>query len=617
MNRIFRFELHRFRNITWIGSICMFLLLVFVHQASFTGLLQLDRGTRLVWMLFICSVSAVFGFWQMYSYRSGGLWAYLIHKPISPHAIFASLTAASLLTLACILILPFTLILIALDIFSADVIEIRRYLGLPYLFGISASFYFIGVLVALSARKVILFCFLLPFFFINEFSLGYWLFVVEVLIVSWLGFLAVRSFKSDLSQPPKARAEIFLTSVAVQVGLFLFLSFCLGLLYQIGHFIVVGHPSVKPRPGHFFEITRHFSDAQRMSYGLSKTDPAEAEYLQQQLELAEIASLWYTGGDMEWQAEDYNRSQQLHFADRGLTFIDDVNKIKWQFSMKHGVFIGQTLPAKSPVGALTLSGVKPLENLDPSDRFSQIPRIVRARENFLVGPHDVFQYDFKSQTLLRRFSVGEDELILSGLQRHKGFATIVSTKQLYLFDGYEVEKDLLPLTAFAWVAIPNQWKSLERISIAELVDGYVIEFIYGRNAINRPYRTSQSVFIATIAGDVKEISSQDIPFDYSELISHSGYWLSPFYFYTLEFLGNKYNAYDSSYMDASRLFRYLPPGNVLLLMGLMGLFAFAFTFYFAQRNGLNKHNTWSWSLCNSITGLPGVICFWLLTKGRA
>jgi hypothetical protein len=610
---IFTSELLRYRKLSLVGAIAMLFLLIFVHRVNDTGLLQIDQGTLLTWLVVISISSFSLGFWQMKSYYSTGLWTYLVHRPISHANSFIALASASIATLSIILLLPPLLILGAVSLSDHHAVETRHFLALPYLLGVVISFYTIGVTVALRTQKIVIFCLLVPLLFLTRFSLGNWIFGLEFIITLWLGVIAVNSFKPDLSSQSSSVLNTIFTNIAVQAGLFSVLVFTVMVGYQTGYFIWVGHPSTNAKSGNYFEFTQKFSDAKRISDGLSKTDLHAGNYLEQQLELTKVHTVWLQRADVGVQVEDHNQSSQLYFADHGLSFFDTRNGIGWRFNMKSNVFIEKDISPEKAANALTLSGVKPLNEVSATDYFKNIPRVEKTKYTQLVSRHNVYQYNEKSQSIALRFTVSSNEFLLSGIRLHENFASVVSNKALYLFESFEIDQDYNLLKPFAVIAIPGEWKSLARISMAELVDGYIVEYIYGRNAVNTTYETSQLVFKATLMGEVNEVSSQKLRFDYPDWMTHAGYWISPLYSYAYEIFGYFCNPHDALYMDVSRTINYRPPNRVILLLLATSLLSMGFTIFFARRAGMTTRAMCCWTLCNGVAGLPGFISFWFLS----
>ena len=137
-----------------IQKLTIFALLVHVLVlgvlANYGLLFSNDLGLSVALTSGYGCFAVVFAALQMRAYSPMGNWLFLINRPLAPRIIFFSLFLVASLFFAITLVIPWLIGTLALDLFSYQVIELRHYLLLAYLFGIALSFYLASALVSLS-----------------------------------------------------------------------------------------------------------------------------------------------------------------------------------------------------------------------------------------------------------------------------------------------------------------------------------------------------------------------------------------------------------------------------------------------------------------------------------
>lgn len=219
MTILFLCECRRFaRPILAFGSahlVAIFLI------ARVTNPLQWKAEDQLailfLFMLYGCGLAFV----QMGAYNKPSQWLWLIHRPLSPQHTFRALFGSAAFVLTAALFAPLAIWLVATDLFTTEVVDVRDYMSLIHLLVFALMAWLIGTLTLLCQRPIMLLSFSVPVLFAVQMISVWWLTLSLMICTSWLFYVASSAFKADRDAPIRSNLALVLTALPLQISIFL------------------------------------------------------------------------------------------------------------------------------------------------------------------------------------------------------------------------------------------------------------------------------------------------------------------------------------------------------------------------------------------------------------
>ncbi|MCG8458230.1 MAG: hypothetical protein MI919_18275, partial [Holophagales bacterium] len=387
MWHLIKSELLRFRAVA--VALAVGVLLLLRGSMSIYPLFAADAAKTSITLLVCVVLGLSLGLYQLGSYRPSGQWTYLIHRPLGPKRIFLALAGAGLCLIFFVLVLPVLLMTAYLELAGSQWVDSRHYLLGPYLFGLTAAFYFAGAFIVLSRSRAAFLAVGITVFFLTREAEGAWIFVPQALVLLWLGGLCLAAFKPDLSTHVKKPWAVAAGTLALGYAFFWCASLGVGVAYSMG-VIVKEHgifglstfawndyfpPGTSEYVG--YQNGRgalaHGLDPEALAAaGLEGEALANARHLQAQTALAEVFEV---PGP---RIARYPVRHQLLFSDQRHELVDDEAEVLWLFSHDLMLFQGIDVRSGEGVGWMGLDG--PVEGSAPAiaaeSRFPEVPVVV-------------------------------------------------------------------------------------------------------------------------------------------------------------------------------------------------------------------------------------------------
>jgi len=590
---LMRSEWRRFRRLALIIALAHGLaLLLLSRMVEIPHLGHADQGAMLALYMGLGLTLALL---QVGSYRKVSRWLWLIHRPVRPGRIFAALAFAALAQLAVAILAPLLLFLVATDLLTTQVVDVRHYVASVLVLIFAMMAWLAGAHAATSRHKASVAVVLAPLILTLHMA-SVWSLLLPVLVcLAWLAFVARHSVRADRDAPIARTSVLLLTALPLQLGLFL-LAFHLS---RTGLALVdlLG----RSNPGRTVLATDADVDIDAMMRSMSQdflakglegsVDPRAATW-RAQLPLLRMAGL----------SPDIGRFPVRHqFGNLGEPWFDDPRSIQWTFSHDRMRFRGRhpvTGAARGWWGA---------DGISASEPFTVVPAGGMTRSTLYAIDHET-----QRQHDLIRLPAGE--WFVGRPVRALGRVLVLTNLRVLAY-----RPDLQALSHFApyrldWaLPLPERDPPPIGVDVAELLDGWLVSLFYfddrefdGFAFLTRPWQ--QVVHIdasgqASVVGGRPEIRDVRVRLGRSVAVPAASWWVSP----PLYALAHLPGLLNTGLTQPSR-FRALPrvPLFYPLALGLMlGSVAAGYGWLRGTRATPSRRRLWLMSC--ALIGLPAFL----------
>ena len=584
---------------------------------TLTPLFAQEAGKISVGLLSYFLLGAIFGLYQMRTYRQSHLWAWLVNRPLEPRQIFFALAGAAAALAGLVVVAPIFLMTIYTDFLSAQWVDGRHYLMMPFLFAVVMFAYFLGAFIATSPRRAAFLVAGLASFFITREAMGQWVFLPLTIAVAWLGYLAFGAFRPDLDAPEKRRLPLLATVLPVAYALFWLIVGGLALTRSLGIIFYEHGPTGLSTfawndywdEGHLPHVN-YQNESDTMAHGLRLGDSERAQLFLRQIDLADVYEPWGP------RLTRYPRRHQPFFNDHRHELVDQENEVYWTFSHDHMLFSGRHLRTGQNAGWMGADGSVALSVGDLA-AFPEVPYVIDS--TWLVFPRQIFEIDFKRQRLDLRFEVHEPgEQIAMPFSVHRSFVVAMSNQRLYLFDPrrLELENGLLePLTSYD---LPGQDRNLERLQIAEMIDSYLVSFVYGAQSFRDFHPARQIVVelpIDSTSSSAAPAIIADVPLaaGFPDWFRRRGFILSPVLRHAHDLVWTAIGPQREERVSLGEILSRPVPTGIAAAAALLTALSLLITGWLLGRRRLAPSERRFWFLTTLVLGLPGMLACTLLT----
>lgn len=564
-------------------------------------------GFKMSLVLFYAGGGYLFGITQLKKYCESSQWTYLVNRPIDVKSVYLALFVAALVAFFVVIILPFFTATFILDFWQRETIDLRHYQQLAYILGIVVSFYLVACFTVLNKNKsahLLLMLAMLPIISLNIGGKVYWLLTG---VVIWLFVMVVSSVKVNLNGLLDNVTSQITTAIAYQYALYFFIIslFVMAneLTYDIGYRNQEPTNDEQLSSQSFDELSflrpKDVSIASLYTQGQQYADLIEEIKLNKTTRIRK--RVWF-----------HPATQQLPFMDENKTVIDDTeNNISWAFSHDLMLFIGKNMTNKKIVGYLgpqkffTLLG-----EINQNDLFSEVPWV---QNDQIVVKNKVYQYQSNQQTFGLLFTVNKDEYLLNDLQDHGSVQAIITSKHLYIFDSIDYHNEKLPLQAQIVIPLPGDYNNLWDIQITEVIDRFILSFLYGKSSRHDIYKAQQLSYEFTLLGQIKLLNQRELQQSPPLLINDLDYMISPIWKWGLD--------HFPTHPSRDRYLSHRPQvvglaKNTYISLLILAIFYAVITLILANKRAVSGSKKWIWLIFNTVLGLPGIFSFIMLNPKK-
>ncbi|UVI38395.1 hypothetical protein [Qipengyuania spongiae] len=586
MIQLYKAELHRFAR--W--GLCLAILhaiALFLLDRTFPKLFD---DAEIVFLLGSAYglVGAIFGFYQAANYARVNQWIALLHRPLAPWKIMASVIGASSTVLAASVTIPLFIFIASLSVPPDRVIDDRHWLlasggALLALIGLG-----VGSYLALAPRR---------YGWSGALAIGALLvsgqgvgaegLLLPLLLIVLLAVLVAGAFKPTRTLPPASPIPLAATVGVAGLSLYLLMVGASGLTYQLAMSAMGSSPEVDPPSGGMIEAMRIDSN-DIIASGLETASTRGANLLGAGSEDFEAIRLPVPHGDLPIRGELSNSGP--------ISFTELHGGIDWTYSHDRNALVGIRSNDGSSIGPLK-----------PQDGFEAPPR--PFDDDKMIAGGSLYRLDARSGVLKRLLQLPRDETILTAPFPAGPTITVLSDKSLYLLDRRAFEDDGTVTTKGA-IPLPGPAGDLQRLDAKLLRDDVIVSFLFGRDSIDGPHAAWQELVTIDSAGDVISLARRSMKPDNPAFHRFRSYWISPAF--RNVFAGAAGMGSGDAWIAPRAPVEV--PRAMWFLAGILSLMATTGTVILARRRLLRPVETMCWALAALAFGIPLFTAFWLVRR---
>lgn len=590
MRDLFKVEVLRFR--AWAIAYAALHLMVLGFQTRFVDLAQQPVLVYEVMAILFALTGLLLGLYQMSGYRRPSAWLNLLHRPVPPRKIAASLFGAGVLTLTVAILLPLLVIAGWQEWMTARVVDSRHlWLALSGLL-ISLCGYLAGGHAMLANKRYGVCALIFLGLLLASNAVGLGAIVMQLLTLAWLAGMVYFAFKPDLSAPPQSVLGAVAIAIPLQVTVWfalLMLGFGVELLW-----IVQGtHPNnTATPPAGSAKQADNAESADLLIAGLAASSAAEAPLWREQAAISELFKVRVNLGRLPV------RDELTNFAP--MEFDDEKRRVRWVFSHDRMRFEGYSLADERAVGHLGVQGDTP---------FALPP--LPGPEGLLFDRHTVYQYDSEQNSIRLRARVPAVET-LAGFSLIGENAALLTHRALYFLDGHDLQHAEGVLEPQYRVPLPGKIGTLTRVDLMELLDGYLVSFTFTRRKHNGDGTSYQELLQVTGDGQVVPISHRELTSGYGPVFRYSSWYTSPLLFAFQREVVNMFSVYQPD----QELDRQPVPRAAWVIAGVLMLASVLGALWRLRSVAMSTAAKTVWVLACCALSVPALISLWLIYPAR-
>lgn len=600
MKELFLSECRRFKNAALIFALVHLVLQFIVNR--FIELLQRDWQLHLLLVIVYLAFGLAFALVQFGSYRQSSRWIWLMHRPMSPQAIFGATGMASAALIALAIGLPVLLAILCTDLLTTRVVDLRHYLLVPQLVVLTLAAWLTGTYVILNQRRSAIVILMLPVLMLMHMASGWVMLAPYALCLALLALIVRGIFKPNRVAPPKHGAALAATALPLQLGFYFLLIWGGSMGYQYSQMLLGVHPlnSAAPPAGGFTENTRA-QGKDVLLWGLAQsTDPRAAQW-RRQLPLLEVDS--FDANVHQFPVRNQVSNTKM------VGWYDEEQKIGWTFSHDDMRYQGRNLYTGASRGSMGMGGIGDLARF-PSPPLVPIP----AKNFYVITPRQVSQFDSETGKLHAQLRVNAPETLASTPVKSGKLLFVITNERLIAYAAPQEGASGMLEEKYS-IALPGAFSDLDRIDVAGLLDGALISFSFGREEYNGAAPTPQSIMLVDADGKAQLVAQRTLNSDFPLLFAHHDWWVSPALHTLLalpDALLDKGMVLDKGRSGYTNALANPRPPQAWLAASVAALLAAALAWLWLRRTPLGRARRIGWISACLLLGPPSLLCLMLL-----
>lgn len=600
MRDIFRAEALRFRS--WTIAYAFIHLIVLGFLARMVDLAQQPLRVYQVFGAVYVLTGLLLGLYQMGGYRRPNAWLNLLHRPLSQWRIALALLGAGALLLTIAVLLPLLTVAGWQEGMTARVIDARHLWLCVSALLITLVGYLIGC-YAMLANKRYGFCalvFLLLLALGNAVGMG--AIAMQASCLAWLLAMVLFAFKPDLSTLPRgafggiavALPGVVATAVPLQFAMW-FTLFLAGMGVETAWIASGTHPNnLSVNPPNSVKAANFADGRDLMAMGLRNSSAPDASLWREQAAISEVFDLGPNASQLPVRNELTNIvPMEFDDAERG---------IRWVFSHDRMRFEGYHLADLRAAGELGVDG---------KGAFVSPP--LPGPQNSLLTPSVLYQYDNEQNLILPRVRLPDGE-VLTGADQVGENLVVLSDLALYFYDGRELVNGDALLAPRQRLPLPGKTGNLMRIAIMELVDGYLVSFLFTANQHNAEgqpaYQLTQRI---DEQGVVTTVARREPDVSYGPAWRFQNWYVSPVLYWFKNQALDLFSGYAP--IEDDKVVAPLPRSMMMLAGVLMALSLLA-AIWRTGRTDISPAARMAWITACGALSVPALVSLWLLYPPR-
>ncbi|NII11060.1 hypothetical protein [Oleiagrimonas sp. C23AA] len=592
-------ELRRFR---WL-ALAIFgihvLALLFVNRIS--NLLQQSFAMSLGILLVYMAIGLIFAAIQVGSYRKPSQWIWLIHRPLAPSRIFGALALSALLMLGFVIFVPLLLLLLGTDAFTSRVVDVRHYLMIVHVLAFVMMAWMAGAHACVSRSRFAVAVLFAPLLLALHLVSTVVLLIPVLVALAWLTFITLKSFRANRDAPIHHHGTLLLTALPLQIGMFLLCVVIWKFLFVSGGILLGKNPlnTDFPPTGGLVATERAKPDEQ-IRLGLQSSQDPRAGSWRTQLPLLKPM-------DIGPALQRFPVRQQMSNLSLPTGWYDAKRNVRWTFSHDDMLFHGRNPQSGVDKGVFGRHGA------GDTTPFQAVPLVAGGD---VMTRHTLYGLDREAQTLTLRLTLRQDEQFTNVPQRKFNRILLLTNQRLMaLREDSRAAATIKPLMADWQVPLPKGPQHLDFASVAKLMDGWLVSFVYDNglrqvgfsqfNVVAQPW---QQVDFIDADGKASVVATRRIKADFPALF-RSDWWLSP----PLDLLTTLPEVVLNKGFTWPVPLRVLPRTTSLYIAALaMALLSLALAWWWLRDTRVVRSRRALWLACCLLLGLPAMLSLLVL-----
>ena len=515
MRDIFKAEWLRYQ--LWIVVFAAAHLLALVFFNRLTDLGQQPINVRRLFGVVYALTGILLGLHQMGTWRRPNQWINLLHRPLAPWRIGAGLLGAGSMAMLVAVALPIAIVVAWQGVATARIVETRQTILPAAALLIALGGYLAGAYGSLANRRYAVAGLLPLAWMATSEAAGPAALVVQAVACLLLLAMVSIAFRPDLGEPPRTAIGMIVTAVPVQMAVYAVL-LLLGFVSELSWIMLGTHPnnmSEPPRGGHV--QAERMSGRERMLAGLAGATSADAALWREQVMLSDVHALERQARGIPVRGEANNTAP--------IAFDDPETRTLWTFSHRRMRFEGASIVDGRRTGEL---GVGSENAAFPAiaSPAGALPGMAKGDVAIVAG-NTLYQYLSATRAIVPRASVGTGEWLL-GTTPVGGSLAALTERAVYLFDGRHFLDGDTSASPRYRVPMPGVPGDLHTVEIVELVDGYLVSFLFTERASTMlgasPYQT---ILWVNDSGRVTPVATRLLRQDFPTVYRYKAWWASP------------------------------------------------------------------------------------------
>lgn len=600
MRDLFRAEALRFRS--WTLAYAFIHLIVLGFLARMVDLAQQPaRVYQVVGAVYVLT-GLLLGLYQMGGYRRPNAWLNLLHRPLPQWRIALALLGAGTLLLTVAVWLPLLTIAGWQEALTTRVIDARHLWLCVSALLITLVGYLIGCYTMLANKRygfgALVFLLLLGLG--NAAGMG--AIAVQLLCLAWLLAMVLFAFKPDLSTLPSsalggiavALPGVVATAVPLQLAMWFSLLLA-GMGVETAWIASGTHPNnLSVNPPDSVKAANFADGRDLMVMGLRNSNDPDAPLWREQAAISEVFDLGPNAARLPLRNELTNIAP--------MEFDDAERGIRWVFSHDSMRFEGYHLADFRSAGLLGVDG---------TGAFASPP--LPGPQNSLLTPTMLYEYDNEQNLILPRVRLPDGDVLTGAGQVGENLA-VLSDRALYFYDGRELVNGDALLAPRQRLPLPGKTGNLMRIAIMELVDGYLVSFLFTthqHNAEGRPaYQVTQRI---DEQGVVTTVARREPDVSYGPAWRFQNWYVSPALYWFKNQALDLFSGYTPVEDDREVA---PPPRSMMVLAGVLMALSLLAALWRTGRIDISPAARLAWILACGVLSVPALMSLWLLYPPR-
>jgi len=600
MLALFKAEFNRYRY--WAIFALVQHLFVLSFLAKLGPILEPLNNEVTLLIIVLCFA---FGFVQMMLHKRKNHWVFLLQRPLDASKIYLALALAGIMNVLIVVPVAWFVMVIGFDHFTDTIIDMRHYSFGLFLAAIGVFTYLIGSLAALSASRFSVLTGL-GLFVVFQSTSEYILLQssIALMVILYLLYLNIGSFKPDLSQPLKSRLATVMLALPMQMMIVTLLLLSTQLFYHLPKFMLTSNPSELILEG-TIDYWQDLPAEERVKFLVKNSNLENKTWLARQAELA-------SSGVINIHTRRFSKKGQYPFRDKSFSMEDKANNNLWVFSHDEMLLQGINKKTGKVVGFVGLNGfIENLSTVHNNDRFNLVPFLLKDR--FIVTENTVYMMDFEAKELSVKVNVPNGEKMVGRPQFTEGFVSMVTNNYTYLYEPADMFAHFdLAFPAYS-LAHPTEISQISRVDTYAMVDGFLL--IYMGNNYYGFDKPGAEIIYAKRDNGIQNIYKMFFEkHNDPVLIRHFEYLISPF-LHTLDaMIYHTLKAYPVEEHPLTTVISGVMPSLVNLVALILHLLSIVIVFWLSRLINLDTKKSRLWLIMTGLIGIPALLSFVFINK---